>query len=125
MQPDKVHYPRARTFSSLLLLLYRVPTSIIFGAWDSAIFSAFTLKPLHEGAIGVFTHRTLSGRNLDCYFCSRYGNKLMHKANGEPNLVVKDGCLDNLVVSKAVHIWCKEAIVPIPEGVERFEEEPE
>ena len=48
----------------------------------------------------------------------------MHKAKGEPEVSVKGGCLSDLDVSGAIHIWCKEAIVPIPEGVERFEEEP-
>ena len=48
----------------------------------------------------------------------------MHKAEGEPTVVVKGGCLDDLDVSKAIHIWCKEAIVPIPRDVERFEKEP-
>ena len=48
----------------------------------------------------------------------------MHRAEDEKVVVVKGGCLDGLDVSNAVHIWCKEAIVPIPDGVERFEEEP-
>jgi len=38
---------------------------------------------------------------------------------------VKGGCIEGLDWSKAKHIWCKRAMVPIPEGVERAEEEPE
>ncbi len=40
---------------------------------------------------------------------------------------VKGGCLEGLtkeMVGKGVHIWVKEAVVEIPEGVEWFEEEP-
>lgn len=41
---------------------------------------------------------------------------------------MKAGCLVGLnreLMRTAAHIWCKEAIVEIPEGVERWEEEPE
>lgn len=37
---------------------------------------------------------------------------------------VKGGCLDGLDWSKAVHIWTKSAMVPIPEGAESYPEEP-
>jgi hypothetical protein len=53
----------------------------------------------------------------------------MHKTEGEAELSVKAGCLEGLDLRgergrKAVHIWTKEAVVDIPEGVERYEEEP-
>jgi len=38
---------------------------------------------------------------------------------------VKGGCIEGLDWSNVKHIWCKRAMVPIPEGVERSEEEPE
>ena len=90
----------------------------------SAIFPAFGITPPYEGALSVYTRKKLNGRTLDCLFCSRCGSRLMHKAQGEKMVAVKGGCLDGLNVSHAVHIWCKEAIVPIPDGIERFEEEP-
>ena len=37
---------------------------------------------------------------------------------------VKGGCLRGLDLEGAVHIWCKSARVAIPEGVERYDEEP-
>jgi hypothetical protein len=43
----------------------------------------------------------------------------MHKTEGEAELSVKAER-----GRKAVHIWTKEAVVDIPEGVERYEEEP-
>jgi hypothetical protein len=53
----------------------------------------------------------------------------MHKSEGEDTLSVKAGCLEGLDLrgekgKKAVHIWTKEAIVDIPEGVESYETEP-
>ncbi|RYP29992.1 hypothetical protein DL767_006475 [Monosporascus sp. MG133] len=37
---------------------------------------------------------------------------------------VKGGCLEGLDWGKAVHIWTKSAMVPIPEGAETHPEEP-
>lgn len=48
----------------------------------------------------------------------------MHKCEGEKILVVKGGCIQGLRLEGVKHIWCKRAVVPIPDGVERFEEEP-
>lgn len=48
----------------------------------------------------------------------------MHKEEGEENVSVKGGCIRGLDLKAVKHIWCKRAVVPIPEGVERFEEEP-
>ncbi len=45
----------------------------------------------------------------------------------EKMLSVKAGCLDGLskeMMRKAVHIWTRSAVVDIPEGAERYEEEP-
>ena len=48
----------------------------------------------------------------------------MHKCDGEKMLSVKAGCLEGFDMKGAVHIWCKEAIMDIPSGVERYPEEP-
>jgi hypothetical protein len=56
------------------------------------------------------------------------GSRLIHRTHGEDALSVKGGCLEGLsrqMMAKAVHIWCKEAVMEIPAGVERWEEEPE
>lgn len=37
---------------------------------------------------------------------------------------MKGGCIEGLDWKSAKHIWCKRAMVPIPEGVETSEEEP-
>jgi hypothetical protein len=95
----------------------------------TAIFPAFTISSPSPGALSVYTRHTLSNRKLDCYFCAKCGSRLMHKTEGEAELSVKAGCLEGLDLRgergrKAVHIWTKEAVVDIPEGVERYEEEP-
>lgn len=48
----------------------------------------------------------------------------MHKCEGERMVSVKGGCVRGLSLQGVKHIWCKSAVVPVPEGVARFEEEP-
>jgi hypothetical protein len=79
--------------------------------------------------LSVYTRKTLSHRNLDCYFCNRCGSRLMHKCEGDSTVSVKAGCLESFDLrgskgKTAVHIWIKEAIVDIPEGAEAYEGEP-
>lgn len=101
----------------------RHQSSSAFGI--TAVFPQFQIPAPFPGAIGVFTRRTASGRDLICAFCTKCGSRLTHRAEGEEMLSVKGGCLDGLTRLKgAVHIWCKEAVVEIPEGVERYEGEP-
>lgn len=90
----------------------------------SALFPAFAIYSPYNGAISVYSRQTLSGRKLDCYFCSVCGSRLLHKVEGEKTVAVKGGCLSGLDVSKAVHIWCREAVVPIPPGHLCFDGEP-
>ncbi len=78
------------------------------------------------GPLGVYTHsNTGSGRTKQCYFCKQCGTRIMH--GGGNYVAVKGGCLEGLdgdLVQSATHIWTKRALVPIPEGVESFPEEP-
>ncbi|WEW56458.1 hypothetical protein PRK78_001902 [Emydomyces testavorans] len=103
----------------------------------TAIFPSFEIPVLQadndasgestSAGIGSYTRITLSGRKLECLFCKSCGSRLMHRAPGEETLSVKAGCLIGLNkehMKDAVHIWCREAIVDIPLGAERFEEEP-
>ena len=52
----------------------------------------------------------------------------MSKVEGQDTLNVKGGVLEDperkLDWGRVTHIWCKEAVGPVPEGVRRFEEEP-
>ena len=63
---------------------------------------------------------------MSCYFCTNCGSRLIHVPDGSDTLSVKGGCLgEKLDWDNATHIWCKEAIVKIPENCERFDGEPE
>ncbi|KAH8679941.1 Mss4-like protein, partial [Tricladium varicosporioides] len=93
----------------------RRQSSSAFGC--SAIFPTFRL-PKKE-------RPTASGHTLNCYFCKACGTRLIHTTPGKNVLSVKGGCIEGLDWKTARHIWCKRAMVPIPEGVERSEEEPE
>lgn len=108
----------------------RRQSSSAFGI--SAIFPAFDLAASSssddaDDPIGVFTHdRTTSGRTKECYFCKKCGTRIMHGGRGQ-FVAVKGGCLEGLngdLVQSATHIWTKRALVPIPEGVESYPEEP-
>lgn len=70
----------------------------------------------------------MKGRELECLFCLSCGSRLIHRARGADSLSVKGGCLEALtreMMSKAVHIWCKEAVMEIPPGAESWPAEPE
>jgi len=67
---------------------------------------------------------TASGHTLNCFFCKNCGTRLIHSSPGQKVLSVKGGCIEGLDWSQAKHIWCKRAMVPIPEGAEKEEEEP-
>lgn len=76
--------------------------------------------------VSVYRHnRTGSGRTKECYFCRACGSRIMH--GGADYVAVKGGCLvalDRDMLRGAMHIWTKSAVVPIPDGVESYPEEP-
>ncbi|EEH10454.1 conserved hypothetical protein [Histoplasma capsulatum G186AR] len=89
---------------------------------------ATNYDPATSPAIGTHTRQTLSDKTLECLFCKQCGVRLVHRVRGADYLSVKAGCLEGLdkeMMVGAIHIWCKEAVVEIPEGVERWEEEPD
>ncbi|KAI0853490.1 Mss4-like protein [Daldinia vernicosa] len=87
----------------------RRQTSSAFGT--SAIFPRFPL-PRAE-LMSCYT-----------YFCRNCGTRLLHTTPGKNVVSVKGGCIDGLDWSRAIHIWTKSAMVPIPEGSETYSEEP-
>ncbi|KAF6816008.1 glutathione-dependent formaldehyde-activating [Colletotrichum musicola] len=97
-------------------------TGSAFGT--SAIFPKFQLPPVE--LLGCYARPTASGQTLYCYFCRNCGTRLIHCTaySQEKNVVsVKGGCIDGLDWKTAVHIWTKNAMVPIPEGAETHPEE--
>ena len=107
----------------------RHQSSSAFGI--SAIFPDFDLPTEARLHVDFFTRRTLSGRYLDCYFCKHCGARLVHRVAGGKTCSVKGGCLDELsrdmLADKGtvVHIWTSSAVVEVPKGYQRYEEEPD
>lgn len=75
--------------------------------------------------MGVYARPTASGATLYCYFCRNCGTRLIHATPDKNVVSVKGGCIDGLDWKTAVHIWTKNAMVPIPEGAENHREEAE
>ncbi|KAB5584812.1 Mss4-like protein [Coniochaeta sp. 2T2.1] len=86
----------------------RRQTSSAFGT--SAIFPRFQLP--ETSVLSCYT-----------YFCKSCGTRLLHTTPGKNVVSVKGGCIEGLDWRKAIHIWTKSAMVPIPEGSESYEEE--
>ncbi|OAQ73454.2 glutathione-dependent formaldehyde-activating [Pochonia chlamydosporia 170] len=95
-------------------------TSSAFGA--SAIFPRFKLPEAE--LLSCYARPTASGQTLYCYFCRSCGTRLLHATPQTKNVVsVKGGCLEGLDWGKAIHLWTKSAMVPIPEGSETHSED--
>ncbi|KAH0444285.1 glutathione-dependent formaldehyde-activating [Colletotrichum camelliae] len=94
-------------------------TGSAFGT--SAIFPRFQLPAMD--LLGVYARPTASGVTLHCYFCRNCGTRLIHSTPDKNVVSVKGGCIDGLDWKTAVHIWTKNAMVPIPEGAETHSEE--
>ncbi len=78
---------------------------------------------VQRGEPQVWTRPTASGDMLDCAFCSECGSRLWHRA--AECISVKGGALDN-VPEPTAHIWLDSKLpwVVIPDGVERWAQEP-
>ncbi|OTB01219.1 hypothetical protein M426DRAFT_323618 [Hypoxylon sp. CI-4A] len=98
----------------------RRQTSSAFGT--SAIFPKFEM-PRAE-LLSCYSRPTPSGHMLNCYFCRNCGTRLIHTTAGKNVVSVKGGCIEGLDWTRAIHIWTKSAMIPIPEGSESYSEEP-
>jgi hypothetical protein len=92
----------------------------------SAMFPFFELPD--NDAITYFDRLCDSGRKQRCYFCQSCGSRIMHVyvlEKGRPEVVtVKGGLIEGLDWTGWIHLFCRTAVVPIPEGAKRFEAEP-
>lgn len=105
--------------------LCRHQSSSAFGI--SAIFPKFSIETPNADSLRMWSRPALSGKTMRCYFCDVCGSRLVHARDGLESVSVKGGCLRGLsreMVAGAVHIWVAEAVVEIPDGVERFDGEP-
>ncbi|KAK4246827.1 Mss4-like protein [Corynascus novoguineensis] len=109
----------------------RKQSSSAFGT--SAIFPAAGLFPLPAdlaAQLGVWTRPTDQGNTMDCYFCKACGSRVMHRIRNpdgteRETVSIKGGLVQGLDWKGASHIYTRSAVVPIPEGVERWEAAPE
>lgn len=93
----------------------------------SAIFPFFSVA--NHPSVASFVKEADSGRKKYCYFCKECGSRIIHATiveGGNPQSIsVKAGLLDGLDWTGGMHIFCRSAVVPIPEGVRRWEAEPD
>ncbi|KFA64850.1 hypothetical protein S40285_09045 [Stachybotrys chlorohalonatus IBT 40285] len=82
------------------------------------------------GTSAIFPQFSLPASDLlSCYTCVTLGRRRATDFFGSyivlaKNVVsVKGGCIEGLDWSKAIHIWTKSAMVPIPESSESHSEE--
>lgn len=91
------------------------------------MFPAFDFPPDAKAHLKTYTRTTFEGREKACLFCENCGSRIVHYIEGQPYMTLK-ACVEGLtreMMDRAVHIWAKRAIVPIPEQAERWEEEPD
>ena len=75
-----------------------------------------------------FLRTSDSGNQLECFFCPDCGARLYNDNHGAPGAFnVKPGTLDDRSwLQPVMHVWVrsKQPWVPIPDGAERFDENP-
>lgn len=98
----------------------------------SAIFPSQGILPLAPAVRAKITvyrrpgERCLSGRDMNCYFCSDCGSRLLHQAieadgTGTATVSVKGGAIvSGLDWTAAQHVFTDRAVVPIPEGAVHY-----
>ena len=92
----------------------------------TAAFPFFQLP--RNNSITHFDQLCDSGRTKRCFFCKGCGSRIMHMRileEGTPKTVsIKGGLIEGLDWTGGTHIFCRSAVVPIPEGARRYEAEP-
>lgn len=97
-------------------------SSSAFGV--SAVFPVEGMLPFPEAIrpnVGMWTRKTDLGYTLECYFCKTCGVRVVHRSllpdgSSMPTLTVKGGCMENLSLEGARHIFTRTARIPVPEG---------
>lgn len=95
----------------------------------SAVFPAQGMWPLApdvRSKLEVWTRPTDAGNTTECYFCKICGVRLFHRGilpDGQPKqmLTVKAGCLEDVSLEGARHIWTRSALLPVPEDSDATE----
>lgn len=78
-----------------------------------------------QSDINMYTRTSERGTVIEGFFCRNCGSRLVERSAGDKSrTLVKGGCLVGItkdMMSKATHIYCGQAIVDVPAGVERYE----
>jgi hypothetical protein len=81
------------------------------------------------GTPRTWTRDADSGRRVECVFCPDCGSRLWHQGNQDTETVtIKAGVLDDPPnAASAIHIWVSRKLpgIAIPDGAQRFDEEPD
>ncbi|KAF2237941.1 hypothetical protein EV356DRAFT_363755 [Viridothelium virens] len=112
----------------------------------SACFPTFAIPPpgsppATAANLGSWVRTTASGEIQECWFCTVCGTRLVHAPKGAEFLVVKGGSIRVIddehddtgndgkkldiksVWDTGMHIWCRSAVVSIPDTAERWEKD--
>jgi hypothetical protein len=100
----------------------RKQSAAAFGV--SAIFPVAGMWPLPDDVrphVGLWKRPADSGNTVECYFCKTCGVRMLHRSvfpdgTPKPTISVKGGCLEELSLKDAHHIFVRTALVPVPEG---------
>ncbi|KAK7223844.1 hypothetical protein V2G26_011847 [Clonostachys chloroleuca] len=76
------------------------------------------LPPLQPPGLGA--SELLQASDIHGYFCRNCGTRMLHSVPNKNVISIKAGCIQGLDWTKAIHIWAKNAMVPIPEGSESY-----
>ncbi|KAI1012473.1 hypothetical protein LB504_008249 [Fusarium proliferatum] len=101
-------------------------TSAIFPRFelpDTDLLSVYRTSALLVGVLEASCLFDWALSVTNSYFCRKCGTRLIHSTPSKNVISVKGGCLDGLDWKRAIHIWTKTAMVPIPEGSETHSEE--
>ena len=108
----------------------RLQSASAFGT--TAIFPAsplFPLSPDLAAKLKVWSRETDTGRHMDCYFCPECGVRTIHRIKNKDGseretVSIKGGVIEGLDWRGAAHIFCRSAVVDVPEEAERWDAEP-
>ncbi|CAI7613144.1 unnamed protein product [Penicillium bialowiezense] len=89
----------------------------------TATFPYFELPNELAALASSYTRTTIKGREMECLFCKNCGARLFHRFK---DVVPEPGeqPVFSAITNTAVHIWCEEAIIDIPDGVEKWDQAP-
>lgn len=85
----------------------------------------FPTSAEQQSEISTYTRTSERGTVVEGFFCRHCGSRLVERAAGDNDTtLVKGGALVGItkeMMSNVAHLYCRQAIVDVPAGVERYE----